>query len=86
MRLQGRQALLKFVEMIGGYQLKDRGWEWVGSNSLKRQLKIGPHTSASFVSHHEFIRIGGDCGCDFTRADMDEERDGTFVTHWWVIP
>jgi len=85
MRLQGKEALLKFVEMIGGYQMKDSGWQWVGSNSLKRQLKIRFPVEKIGVSSDKFIEIGAACGCDFTKTEMHEERVSILETHWYVI-
>ena len=86
MRLQGKEALLKFVDMIGGYQMKDSGWEGVGSSSLKRQLKITLPADEIGASSGEFIAIGAACGCEFTEAEMYEERSSIYVTRWYVIP
>ena len=85
MRLQGKEALLKFVAMIGGYQMKGSGWAWVGSNSLKRQLKITQRWEYIGVEPEEFISIGAECGCDFTYADIREENASIMVSHGYVI-
>mgnify|MGYP001383375662 FL=1 len=85
MRLQGKEALLKFIDMIGGYQMKGDGWEWVGSRSLKRQLKITQRWEYIGVSEEEFIEIGAECGCDFTYADIRKENASIMLSHGYVI-
>ena len=76
---------MKFVDMIGGYQMKDSGWEWVGSSSLKRQLKITQRWEYIGVEIEEFIAIGAECGCDFTYADTREEKASIMLSHGYVI-
>lgn len=84
-RLEGPEAVLKFVEMIGGY---DESRVWVGSNSLRRQLEIPKvgFTDECHVDLDEFIRIGSACGCVFTRQQVRDLCGEILIKYRWLPP